>query len=163
MPQEGCDHYATTIPRSRAQRKALRFWGFAVGSFPIDFLETLRWDINAVLVYLCKRASLASLLGWNGGGVGGKNNGHSTPAQGSGTIVYRHLAILLKKTPPENTSVASDKVLITMAQRTLILCTGPKGKIGDNLSKHNILWSQHPDFGPKNVTSKGSVSPVKWG
>lgn len=53
----------------------------------------------------------------------------------------------LRITP--KTSVASDQVLITLAPRMLILCTGLKGKIGDNLSELSLLWSQHPDFGAK--------------
>lgn len=42
------------------------------------------------------------------------------------------------------TSITSDKILTTLAQRMLILCKGPKNKVGGNLSEHNILWSRYP-------------------
>lgn len=64
--------------------------GFRSQSFPTDFLEMLRWDINAVLIHLGKRESLASpLAGLEGKG---ENNatGDSTAAQGSETVEYRH-------------------------------------------------------------------------
>lgn len=51
-----------------------------------------------------ERASPTSLLGWSGAGEGENNaTGPLTPAQGSGTTVYRHLGMLpthLRKTPP---------------------------------------------------------------
>lgn len=68
--------------------------GFAVRSFPVDFLETLRWDINVVLVYLGKRASLASLLGWDGGGGGEQCHWAFHPCSGFGNYCVQTPRVL---------------------------------------------------------------------
>lgn len=70
------------------------------------------------------------------GGGQDSATGNSTPAQGLGTVLCRHQGYFrtFAEASPEfrskpKASVTSDKVVITLAQRMLILCKGPKDKI----------------------------------
>lgn len=124
-----------------------------------------------MLVYRGSRASLASLLGWGGGEGAGQCPWAFHPCSGFRNCCVGYFLKAFAETSPAlritlKTSVASDQDLVTLAPRMVILCTGLKGKIGDNFSELSILWSQHPDFGPPPRASSpqgsGGDSPIPW-
>ena len=118
MSQKRHAHYATTMPglengakaahpwledadkvpgwqwwpnhSHRVRRKASVALGFHCQSFSTEFLETLRWDTNSILVYLGERDAPASPPpGLGGRGKGRRCHWGLHPRSGFGTVVYR--------------------------------------------------------------------------